>query len=272
MGKTGPLRWREKSSLSRHITASHLAIHKAKSSRTSVLICRSLSAIFRIVYILEAIAYWTAQTDPNQEHRPMLIKQSDYHRIYRVINSLLVNENADPATASMFFSTFGAFILNQHFNCGAAPRGGLASYNLGGKVILFADHREDGFVTGAGENFHCWVETDSWALDFMAPAFPQSTQELSMPARMFQKPLSAMAASINDLSQSGEFFLCHEQDAMARRFADWQKHAALGDLAAVAARWFRKSPKQMPASLSVERQNGGVTNVPLAGNMLSGAW
>ncbi|RYE62673.1 MAG: DUF2026 domain-containing protein, partial [Oxalobacteraceae bacterium] len=31
----------------------------------------------------------------------MLIKQSDYHRIYRVINSLLVNENANTAVAGM---------------------------------------------------------------------------------------------------------------------------------------------------------------------------
>jgi hypothetical protein len=202
----------------------------------------------------------------------MLIKQSDYHRIYRVINSLLVNENADPSTASMFFSTFGAFILNQHFKCGATPRGGLAAYNLDGTVVLFADHRDDGYVTGAGENFHCWVEAGGWAIDFMAPAFPQSTNTLSVPSRMFQKPLSAMAASINDLGSSGDFFYRHEQDAMARRFSDWQKHAVIGDLATVAAKWFRKSPKQMPASLSIERQKGEASTVPLVGQMLSGAW
>jgi len=202
----------------------------------------------------------------------MLIKQSDYHRIYKVINSLLVGENADTATASMFFSTFGAFILNQHFKCNAVPRGGLAAYNLDGTVVLFADHREDGYVTGTGENFHCWVEAQGWVFDFMAPTFPQRMNDMSLPARMFQKPLSAMAASINDLDRSGDFFYRHEQEAMARRFADWQKHAAIGDLATVAAKWFRKSPKQMLPSLSVEHQNGGTKNIPLAGNTLSGAW
>jgi hypothetical protein len=202
----------------------------------------------------------------------MLIKQSDYHRIYRVIHSLLVNESADPATASMFFSTFGAFILNQHFRCRAMPRGGLAAYNLGGKVVFFADHREDGYLTGAGDHFHCWVEADGWVIDFMAPIFPQTMSDPSIPARMFQKPLSRMAASINDLGHSGDFFYRHEQEAMARRFADWQKHAAIGDLATIAVQWFRKSPKHMSDSLSVERQNGKVSNVPLAGNMLSGSW
>ncbi|GEM_PF-5182945 len=32
----------------------------------------------------------------------MLIKQTDYQRIYRVINSLLLAQNADPASASMY--------------------------------------------------------------------------------------------------------------------------------------------------------------------------
>jgi hypothetical protein len=202
----------------------------------------------------------------------MLIKQSDYHRIYRVINSLLHNEKADPATASMYFSTFGAFILKQHYKLDAAPKGGLAAYNLGGTVILFADHREDGYVTGAGENFHCWVEADGWAIDFMAPAFSESAKGLALPSRMFQRPLSSMAASINDVSNPGDFFLQHEPRAMAGHFADWQKHGMIGDLATVAAKWFRKSPKQMPASISIEGPGGKLNTVSLRGNALSGAW
>lgn len=202
----------------------------------------------------------------------MLIKQTDYHRIYRVINSLLVNENADPATAAMYFSTFGAFILKQHYKLDAAPKGGLAAYNLDGKVILFADHREDGFVTGAGENFHCWIEVNGWAIDFMAPTFSESAKELSIPAKMFQRPIAEMATSINNLERSGDFFYRSEPEATARRFADWRKHAMIGDLATVAAKWFRKSPKQIPASISVEDQRGAMRSILLAGKPLVGAW
>ena len=202
----------------------------------------------------------------------MLIKQSDYHRIYRVINSLLVNENADPATASMYFSTFGAFILKQHYKLDAAPKGGLAAYNLGGTVILFADHRDDGYVTGAGENFHCWVEADGWAIDFMAPAFSESASGLAVASKMFQRPLSSMASSINELGRSGDFFYQSETEATARRFAEWRKHGMIGDLAAVAARWFRKSPKQIPVSISVDRQGGKTESIPLAGHALTGSW
>ncbi|KAA0685364.1 DUF2026 domain-containing protein [Neorhizobium sp. P12A] len=202
----------------------------------------------------------------------MLIKQSDYHRIYRVINSLLINENANPATASMYFSTFGAFILGHHFKIEAKPRGGLAAYNLGGKRILFADHREDGYVTGAGENFHCWVEADGWAIDFMAPAFPKSAPDLRLPSKMFQRPLSSMASSINDLGRSGDFFYNAEPDAMAERFAAWRKNPMIGDLATVATNWFRTSPKQMKTAISVRDQYGNEKSVPLVGNLLAGVW
>ncbi|AUC10329.1 MULTISPECIES: DUF2026 family protein [Agrobacterium] len=202
----------------------------------------------------------------------MLIKQTDYQRIYRVINSLLLAQNADPASASMYFSTFGAFILQQHYKVKAVPKGGLAAYNLDGKVLLFADHRDDGYVTGAGENFHCWIDADGWAIDFMAPAFADSARGLSVPAKMFQRPLSAMAASINDLGQSGDFFYRSEPEATARRFAEWHKQAAIGDMASVAANWFRKSPKQMAASLSVKDRDGKERAVPLTGESLVGAW
>ena len=202
----------------------------------------------------------------------MLIKQSDYHRIYRVIHSLLSANNADPATAAMYFSSFGAFILEHHFKIKAKPKGGLAAYDLGGTLMLFADHREDGYVTGAGENFHCWVEADGWAIDFMAPAFPQTAPELAVPPKMFQRPLSAMASGINDLKQSGDFFYQVEADAMSRRFADWHKHGAIGDLASVAAGWFRKSPRQMPASLVIGNDTGETKTVALSGNMLAGSW
>ncbi|KQQ61328.1 hypothetical protein ASF69_02685 [Rhizobium sp. Leaf311] len=202
----------------------------------------------------------------------MLIKQTDYHRIYRVINSLLINENADPATASMYFSTFGAFILEHHYKVKAKPKGGLAAYNLDGKLILFADHRDDGHVTGAGENFHCWVEADGWAIDFMAPVFSQAARELAVPSKMFQRPLASMAPSLNELKQSGDFFYKSEPEATARRFADWRKHAMIGDLASIAAGWFRKSPKSMQSELSVSDSSGKSRTIPLSGNALTGTW
>lgn len=202
----------------------------------------------------------------------MLIKQTDYHRIYRVINSLVVNEGGNPAYACMYFSTFGAFILEHHYKIKAVPKGGLAAYNLGGSMLLFADHREDGYVTGAGESFHCWIEADGWAIDFMAPAFSETASALGVPSKMFQRPISAMASSINDLNHSGSFLYQSEPEATADRFADWQKLPMIGDLASIAVKWFRRSPKQMLPSISVGDQKGNLKAVPLVGNPLAGSW
>ncbi|UVD59174.1 DUF2026 domain-containing protein [Rhizobium sp. Pop5] len=202
----------------------------------------------------------------------MLIKQTDYHRIYRVINSLILNENGNAAHACMYFATFGSFILEQHYKVKATPKGGLAAYNLDGTMILFADHREDGYVTGAGENFHCWVEAEGWAIDFMAPAFSETAAGLQVPSKMFQRPLSAMASSINNLNHSGDFFYLSEPAATAARFQDWHKLAMIGDLATIAARWFRKAPKSMAAAISVDNPSGKSRSVPLVGNPLVGSW
>lgn len=202
----------------------------------------------------------------------VLIKQSDYHRIYKVINSLLLNENADPATASMYFSTFGAFILREHFKIKATPKCGLAAFNLGGQVVLFADHREDGYVTGSGENFHCWIEAEGWLIDFMAPCFKDSASHLNLEARMLQRPLSEMCTDINDVKLSGDFYLLSEDEAAKRRFADWHKRPMIGDLATIAAQWFRKSPKAMSKNITVSDHTGKQNIVNLTGHALSGTW
>jgi hypothetical protein len=200
----------------------------------------------------------------------MLIKQTDYHRIYSVINSLLLSENANPATASMYFSVFGSYLLKQHFKVNASPKSGLAAYRLGQDAILFADKNDEGFVTGEGENFHCWIEADGWAIDFMAPAL--SLNGRSIAAKMFQKPLKAMASSINDVQTSGDFFYVSTPKATAQRFAGWKDTRAIGDMARLAEIWFRKSPKKMMPSMTVTDEFGAARQVQLTGNALTGSW
>lgn len=200
----------------------------------------------------------------------MLIKQTDYHRIYSVINSLLLSENANPATASMYFSVFGAYLLKQHFKINATPKSGLAAYRLGDNIMVFADQKEDGFVTGDGENFHCWIEANGWAIDFMAPAF--TLNGTALPPKMLQKPLDSMARDINSLQTSGDFFYVSTPSATAHRFAGWKDAAAIGDLARLAEIWFRKAPKKMMPSMTVTDEFGAQKQVQLTGKPLTGTW
>ncbi len=166
----------------------------------------------------------------------MLIKQSDYHRIYKVINSLLIGEDANPATASMYFSTFGAFILEHHYKVKAETEG------VGSPHIIWKEHVSFSPITAK--------TATSLALEKLSllgrggrlgnrlhggPNVLESVPGLAMPSKMFQRPLLSMAPSINDLGQSGDFFYRSEPEAMSQRFADWRKHPMIGDLATVTA-------------------------------------
>jgi hypothetical protein len=202
----------------------------------------------------------------------MLIKQSDYHRIYSVVNSLIASEQGSPAFACMYFSTFGAFILKKHFKIDATPKGGLAAYRFNDDVLLFADHHEDGTVSGDGENFHCWVEADGWAVDFMTPALSAETHHFDIPPKMFQKRLDQMAPSVNDLKTSGDFYYVSEPSATARRFSDWQNYPMIQDLAELAVLWFRKSPKAIAKEMTMVDQHNSRKAAPLVGRSLVGTW
>lgn len=202
----------------------------------------------------------------------MLIKQSDYHRIYKVINTLARNEGADSKTASMYFSTFGAYILRQHFKINAVPKCGLAAYNLDGSLLLFASHRDDGYVSGAEDNFHCWIEADGWAIDFMAPNFVDLVDKKILQSRMFQKPMSTAANDINSLNKSGDFYYKAEGKAAKEHFSDWQKQPMIGDVATIAVQWFRKAPRSMAAAISVSDNNNKSSTLLLTGHSLSGNW
>lgn len=135
----------------------------------------------------------------------MLITRSNYDRIYQVINSILRNEGANPAVACVFFAGFGAYILERHFGIDAQPRGGLAAYRFSGNDLVVFGERIEGGFTGDESSFHCWVEAEGWAIDFMAPAFAALNPELDIPAKMFQRPLKLMAPTLNDLARPGIF-------------------------------------------------------------------
>ena len=203
----------------------------------------------------------------------MLIKLKDYERIYKVINSIVRNEGADPSVCCIFFSAYGAYILSKHFKVNAYPRAGLAAYHLGGvgNALIFGEECEGGF-TGENEAFHCWVEADGWAIDFMAPAFSLIDKKMAIPPKMFQKPLSEMAESPFDLAQSGDFYLSSTPEVTARKMSILSKSMAYSDLADICAQWFKKSPKKMHKSIPIADAKGNQNNVPLLGRSVIGRW
>ena len=143
---------------------------------------------------------------------------------------------------------------------------------INGDVILFGQEHE-GVLTGEHDSFHCWVETVGWAIDFMAPAFPQlNAISNGIPAKMFQKPLSAMVPSLNDLRSAGNFYLESSPASTSKHMQVLSTSMAYKDLAEICSRWFTKPPKKINKSIQVGDAKGNLNTVKLFGNSITGVW
>jgi len=204
----------------------------------------------------------------------MLIKRSDYYRIYRVINSIIEAEKGNPAYACQFFSAFGSVILADHYKLDARPKAGLAAYHFGGdnEALVFGE-MEANCVTGDGDAYHCWIEVDGWAIDFMAPNFPAIDGVSSeVPSKMFQKKLETMCDDLNDLSDAGDFFYASSPETTFRHMAPLAEKIGYSELARICSMWFKKPPKKKPSSIQMANQNGERIAVNLKGAPLAGTW
>ena len=207
----------------------------------------------------------------------MIIKQSDYNRIFNVINSVLLQEDAKREVACMYFSTFAAFILEEQYNLTANVVGGLAAYHLGenNNVLVFGD-LQDGVVSGNQNGYHFWVEVDGWLLDFMAPIFPKilekNNETFSCSAKMLQKPLDQMASSIDSLNKAGDFLTIPNAELTEEKLKHLTTSPLFGDLAEMCNGWFKKPPKKMQMEIGMHNGDGNVKRVPLHATQLRGAW
>ena len=203
----------------------------------------------------------------------MIINSAEYERIYKIINSIVLNEGLTAEVSCILFSFFGAQILKHHYNLNPLPKAGIAAYQLGGdeSAKIIADK---------GASFHCWVEVDGWFIDFMAPSFSnlnvtkEATQKggLKVPSKMMQKPLSSMSDSVAQLKQAGDFYLEANNAVLANKYRIIKNTPVFGDLADVCSQWYTKPPKGILSSMVIEDQEGELTNIPLQGERVIGAW
>ena len=179
---------------------------------------------------------------------------------------MVLNEGVAPDVAGILFSFFGAQILKNHYDLNALPKAGVAAYQLG-------EGEDSKRVIDDAEEFHCWVEVDGWLIDFMAPSFSgMKVAGLKIPSRMMQKELSNMVASMDDLKQSGDFYLEAKNEVLMDKYAELKSTPVFGDLADVCSHWYNKPPKGIIASMVIEDQDGELTNVPLQGESVVGSW
>ena len=206
-----------------------------------------------------------------------LITLPAYERIYKVVNSILVNENADLTKACMFYSVYGAHILAKHHRIDAKPVGGLAVYHLGNdsQLLTFGTVNEEG-LTSTYEAFHFWVEAEGWLIDFMAPVYPQLLRQqgaaYSVQPKMMQKPLSMMSNSPLSVKSVGDFYLESNPQLDNMLVTKFGSSRAYANLAEIAGNWYRKPPKKVAKSISIANAKGVASSLSLSGKKVVGAW
>ena len=207
----------------------------------------------------------------------MKLRMKDYERIYKTINAILVNENADPTMACTFFSAYGSHILRNHYNMDARLAAGLCMYNLGGEnnILIFGANNGERFQSTI-DAFHCWVLADDLIIDFNAPAFPDLLRSqgslFSCSPKMMQKPISSMSKSPLDLRTEGDFYFEENPIITDDRIKYVASQPAFDDLAKICNEWYRRPPKEMKRSIVIGDGKGSFSSVSLAGRSVEGAW
>jgi hypothetical protein len=211
-----------------------------------------------------------------KRQKRIAIPLADYERIFRVIYSVLDGQ-ADIHQACIFFALVGAAILETQYKIKATPIAGAAAVNVNSasrSVSVFGLF--EGAEFQSSENaFHCWVEAEGIAIDFMAPLYEKSLQaygaKISVPARMFQKPITEMAPSPRELLQEGEFFLQANPDLSKVLFHRFSQRHTTTDLANVCMTWFRRPPKPLPG-MCMRDDLGKTYPLKLSGPQITGVW
>lgn len=199
----------------------------------------------------------------------------EYHRIYEVIYSVLEGR-ANTPFACMFFATIGAFILSDHYKIAARPVAGAFFLCVDPEPfgISFAKN-EDGMISSDLDGFHMWVQTQTHVIDFMAPIFNESIEgkgyPKTVPRKMFQRPLSVEAQSIDELRIPGDYFTLPNIELTNERVQTFMDRPTYMDLLGAANSWFKKYPKKMD-DLSLLDDLGKIHPLKLSAPAVSGAW
>lgn len=207
-----------------------------------------------------------------------LIPHDDYCRIFRTIYSVLHSENAEIPHRCIWFSLIGATILHKHYNLNAKVFMGIAAYmvdDVSLSVLTFAEKDGQRLVsTEAG--FHSWIEADGFVLDFMSPLFPTLMQTPDRKAlcksQMFQREIETMAKSPRELAATGDFFLCPNAKLTNDLVDDFISIPSNMDTLNNCSSWYRRPPSEMPQTIDVSNERGGIDKIHLQHFEISGEW
>ena len=208
----------------------------------------------------------------------MPITLPNYQRAFQVMHGVLLNEDSTPHKACLFFANAGAAILQKHFKLPAVPIAGAAFYFLhdaSASAFSFTDLDQES-VTSHKNAFHAWVQCGEWVIDFMAPLFPEAMKEAGLtdniPRMMFQRRITSMVNSLEELSKAGDYYLIPNRELTIRLQEGLSEKPANADLEYIASRWFSKTPKKVLKEIPISDGKGKMTHAKISHITIQGAW
>ena len=207
----------------------------------------------------------------------LLLSLLDYQRIFRMIYTVL-EDRATTHRACIFFALVGAAILRQHYKLNAFPIAGAAAFavNADDSFVATFGRVEKGDLICATDAFHCWVDCDGFAIDFMAPIFQESFRasghNATIARRMFQRRLTLMAPNLEELTHEGAFLLRPDAEHTKSVIGDFSTKHANTDLANICLYWYKRPPKRVAETLDMQDDLGNVTRLKLHGPEITGVW
>ena len=215
----------------------------------------------------------------------MYIPFYDYVRAFRVIKTVLQSyEGTNAHKACIPFAVAGMRVLREHYQKEATVSLGRAAYVLGsrpdgGLDVLGYGFRSEGEVLTDDPNaFHCWVQVDGWAIDFMAPLFPEVWRRehgyTAGAPRMFQRRLDEMTHCA-EFDRPGDFFLeGRDQDSSLAILSPYFTRPAYQDMFNTVVQWFRPGSQKMRNSITLfDQKSNGPIDLRLDTKLLvQGSW
>jgi hypothetical protein len=178
----------------------------------------------------------------------------------------------------MLFAMAGAMMLRTHYKAEAWPVAGAAAYMLDRQTSIVATFGkiEKNFLVSAPDAFHCWIQCNGYAIDFMAPVFPETLKAAGVSARiarnMFQRPIADSARFVPDLVDDRAFALLPDVGRTRAIFEYFEAHACAFDLVHICCEWYRPPPKRISETMDIADDLGRIERLRLGGPTVTGVW
>lgn len=200
----------------------------------------------------------------------------EYNRIHQITRGVLRNV-VEAERSCISFATFGAYVLQEHYQIPALPVAGNFGLCVGeGPSLILFGKGDHGRIVSESDGFHMWVQTPTHIIDFMAPIFREAAGTLLggtvVPRKMLQRQISTQATSPNRVKTTGDFFTLPDPKLTKRLLANFVSVPANQDLLMIADEWFASSHLKQQQTFAMTNELGEVYRLSLPNSVATGAW